>query len=284
MPRSPLRLSLLVLIVGALAAACGGGGGSPVVAPRVEGIQSPDVDALSPTYRAVFACRARANVPAFPAGIDVTGTLTIENSGEIVTSPLDGSRSGSRVVTTLVLVVPTVVRLQAPQLPPTITVSYAEIIEVDMDGAWYLLGRETTDPRVGIDESYRSWAASPILLQAPQMIAGQTVGNPPTDVLADDLVTVLAVRQLTRTFAGETEALSTVLGRLECHVVTEEDRYTDLGDLPGPYALDSTRWERPDLGPLRIEYESFTYEGEFEGEPISVTLRDIVCELESLQP
>lgn len=261
-------------------AACGGGGGGGG-GQGVLGIQDAAVQPLSPDYRATFSVTGTATASSAPVSIPLTGSLTLENEGVQVVYPVEVSRTGWRVKTTLVLDVPLIVRTQYPQLPAQITVAYTEFIEMAADGSWTSLGAETTDTVSGGGGTYRTWASAPLLLRRPQLLAGQVIDNPTTDMLSDDLSTVAGTRRLVRTVAPSTTTLVTPLGAMECLVVDEVETLSG-GSVPAT-PVSYRRWERPDYGVLRLEIDTFTYAGTFDGQPTTLTVRDVVAALESLR-
>lgn len=219
-----------------------------------------------------------------PTPIGLSGTYTIENTGDTVVSPLDALQVGTKVANTLVLDVPLAVRTQVPQLPPQVTGTFTEYIRFAPDGSWYSLGYDGTDIWSGSNQTYYAWASPPVKLREPEMAAGQVIQNPTVDMLADDLTTVLLQRQLTRATANATEVLHTPMGMLECYVVTDTETLTiDTAGAPPP-PIVYRRWERPDYGVLRLELDAISYTTEYNMQPLTVTLRNVVCVLRSLTP
>lgn len=277
-----MRTLVALLPLLALLVACGGGGGAGDPAGEVLGIAGPDVLPPSADYRAVFACSAQAQASTAPIGLTLTGRLTIENAGTTVVYPLEPARSALEMRNTLVLDVPALVRTQVPQLPEQVTVLATDYVEVAADGAWYSLGGATTDTRPGFGETYRTWASSPILVRRPQLLPGQVIDNAAVEMLAEDLVTVLATRRLVRSVSDETVVLTTPLGRLECYVVEEVETLQGTAPDAEPQVVAYRRWERPDFGVLRLELDLFSVTIEGDTGPVTVTLRNVECALESL--
>jgi hypothetical protein len=276
-----MRRSSLLLPLVFLAVACGGGGGGTST-PQVLGIQTSTVDPMGMDYRAVFDCTATVSVSTNPASLGLTGTYTVENTGNVISYAPDRGRQGMEVLNTLVLDIPAVVRTQYPQLPPTVTLSFTDYVEVAQDGTWYSLGQETTDTYSGNGTTYRTWAAAPIKIMEPELFPGQSFSNPAVDMLSDDLSTVVATRQLTRSTAAGSEILNTPLGALQCYVTTQTETVTPQTGDTTPYTAVFLRWERPDYGLLRLEIDEFSVDVVYEEQPLTVTLRDVVCVLRSL--
>ncbi len=266
-----------------LLAACGGGGGGSSAAP-VQLITSNVVQAMPAGYRAVFDASARVSVSTAPVPIDLTGTYTLSNEGTTVVYPLDTSRSGTKVKSEIELVVPQIVRNQYPSLPATVLLTLREYVEFANDGTWYALGGDAEDPTAVPPVTHVSWAATPTVDFEPTIFPGQTVDVPETDVLADDLVTVLASRKSTRTVALATEVLDTPLGRLECY--RSDVIETVQPNAPGALPVEVTyrRWERPDLGLIQLHLENYQVTVTYQMQPVTITVQRMDAYLRSLAP
>ena len=278
-----MRYALLLTVCLGLLVACGGGGTGGPSGPDVVKIESNDVDPLSPTYRAVFDCTATFRVSGTALPITVDGTLTIENEGVMVTHPVYSSREGWKVKNTLVLIVPASIRAQIPTLPETITVVVREYVEVAVDGSWYSLGGDAEDPTTDPVETYQSWFDLPLLNLQPTMFAGQTFTSGPSDVLNETATETLAWRQNLRTVAQETENVNTPLGLLECYRATVIETVTPNVTEPQATEILYERWERPDMGLIRMHAEGYEITVDNDGTPVTITLDSLDCTLLSLE-
>lgn len=267
-----------------LLGACGGG--STGFPDEDEGARNPPnaVAPLAPDYRAVFDCEARVQLSELPIPVALQGTYTLENEGEQIAYPGDGSRRGWKVRSTLELQVPAILRLQDPGIPASLTIVAREFIEVADDGSWYSLGAEIEDPLLDPPDTTRTWWASPMKLLEPTMAARQVITNPSTDVLDETFTDVLGTRASTRATAADTVVLDTPLGEIECF--RSEVDETLSGVLPGSLPVDirTERWEHPDMGLIRLEVEGLSYDGEYDGQPITIEIDRLSCLIRSLEP
>ena len=95
--------------------------------------------------------------------------------------------------------------------------------------------------------------AGRVLNQDDTIFVGQNITVPPIDALSNDLSTVLFTRSSTRDVVS-VEVIDTPLGRYECFRV-EVTETVDLNDGMDPYTVDYVRWERPEMGLLKLHAE-----------------------------
>ena len=279
-----MRSLALLVPFALLLAACGGGSTGGPVDDGVIRIDSNEVAPLDPDYRAVFDATARIRISGIPLPVTLTGTYVLENEGETVVYPGDESRTGWKVRSTLTIDVPAALRLQNPELPSEIEIVAREFIQVQEDGAWMSLGGELVDPTQEPPVTLRSWWASPMQLLEPVMEPDQVIDVPLTDVLDEQFVETIGMRATSRVTQSDTEVVSTALGDLECYVteVAETLRSAEPGALPIP--IGYMRWERPDLGLVRLVGEGLSYEGIIEDQPVRIDVDRLEALLRSLEP
>lgn len=240
--------SLLLLTLVALLAGCGGGGGGGGLVepePIIE-LTTEKVIGLSPSYRAVFDCSARGSYNGVPG--TATGTYTIETLADTVTHPQTGL-GGTAVRNSVDLSV----------LTQSIVGHIDEFINVDSAGRWWSLGGIASD-------GTQSWwsDAPPASYPAPigpiegrilnlddTIFVGQEITVEPIDALSDDLSTVLFTRSSIRDVVA-VEIVDTPIGRYECFRI-ESSETVDLGDGSDPYVVEYVRWERPEMGLIKLQ-------------------------------
>lgn len=245
------RLLLLLLSLALLAGCSGGGGGTELEPPPVVKLTTDKVIGLSPSYRAVFDCTARGTFNGLAGS--ASGTYTIETQSGTVVHPQTGL-TGTRVRNSIDLTV----------LTQRIEGSIDEFVHVDAAGRWWSLGGED-------DNGTRSWwsddppASYPapigpvlgrILNQDVTVFVGQSITVAPIDALSDDLTQTLFTRNSTREVIS-VEVIATGLGRYECFRI-ESSETVDPNDGSDPFTVDYVRWERPEMGLLKLHAAGIT--------------------------
>jgi len=240
---------LLILTCLALTASCGGGGGSTdLEPPPIIELTTEKVIGLSPSYRAVFDCTARGSYNGAPG--TARGTYTIETGSGTFTHPQTGV-DGTPVRNALDVSV----------LTQRIQGYVDEFIHVDGAGRWWSLGG------VAYDGTQSWWSDDPpalypdpigpvtgrILNQDDTISVGQSITVPAIDALSNDLTTTLFTRSSTRDVVS-VEVIDTPIGRYECYRI-EASETIDLNDGTDPYTVDYVRWERPEMGLLKLHAE-----------------------------
>lgn len=267
MQRASAAILGLVLLT-----ACGGGGGGVDLtpAPATIPITSNDVAGLSATYRAVFDARVTVRITGQPLPFTLDGTLTIENEGTDVEYPLDPTIQAQSLKHTLVLSIPASLRTLLEQaaaaelgqdvtIPEEVSTVARDYVHVDADGRWFSVGGQIEDvmsPDVPAP-TYDAWWATAMLELESTMFAGQSFSSEATDVLAEDLVTVVGTRASQRQVAPASVELD-VLGRRYEVYVADVTETVASPELPADEnAVTYRRWERPDLGLLRLHAEGY---------------------------
>lgn len=249
--RTPCRLVLILLLVSGCGG--GGGGGGPSPEPDYVALTSTKVDAPSPSYRATFAVTGRVQVVGAIA-IDVAGTYTIESASGTATSPTNGL-VGSDLVSTISLTAGTA----------TYDVPTHEYVWHDAAGRRWSLGYEGPTGE-------RAWYSGAtfylipllgsvdgrLLLLEAEIETGRQTLVPPTKAVAETDGTDLLTRAFLRNVTG-TEILDTPLGRYECYKVGVTETVTPAGAGATPVVVVSTRWERPDMGLLKVSSDGLPF-------------------------
>ena len=289
-----LALSTAFLL---LLAACGGGGGGADVppSPTVIPITSNDVAPLSPTYRAVFDTEVTVRVSGQALPFTLGGSLTIENEGLPVAYPLDDAIEAQSLKNTLLLQIPANLRLLLEQaassqlgqdvtIPSQVTRVAREYIHVDAGGRWFSVGGDVENPTADVEPTpvYRTWWASPMLEQEATMFAGQSLSNPATNVLADDLQTVIGTRANQRDVEDASVELNVLGRRYEALVAQLTESLASTDPQGGVAIVSYTRWERPDLGLLRLHAEGLEVTVPTQGGDVTIRLETLDARIVSL--
>ncbi len=255
-----------------LLTACGGGGGGvePPPAPSTVAITANDVAPLDPTYRAVFDARVTVRITGQPLPFTLDGTLTIENEGADVEYPLDAEIDAQSLKHTLFLRIPATLRALLEQaaagelgqdvsIPESISTVAREYIHVDADGRWFSIGGQIED--VMSTEvpapTFVAWWAVPMLELESTMFPDQSFASEATDVLAEDLVTVVGTRANQRRIAPASTELDVLGRRYEVYVADVTETIAASDPSSDASTVTYRRWERPDLGLLRLHAEGY---------------------------
>ena len=261
---------LVLLPCLALLAGCGGGGGGGIVEPPpVIELTTEKVIGLSPSYRAVFDCSARGSYNGVTG--TANGTYTIET--------LTGDRTHPQ---TAIVGTPVRNSLDVTVLTQRIQGAIEEFVYVDAAGRWWSLGGEY--------DGQRSWwsddppapypapigpIAGRILNQDDTIFLGQSITVPSIDALSDDLSEVLFTRSSTRDVVG-VQIVDTPIGRYECYRIESTESVTP-NDGSDPYVVDYVRWERPEMGLIKLHAEGIQLTAGTE----TVTVTSLDCLLRS---
>ncbi|MFV1957804.1 MAG: hypothetical protein ACC662_00180 [Planctomycetota bacterium] len=305
-----MRWSLPLLVLGVLLLpACGGGGtsGSNLTPPpdTVVKITSNDVGPITTTYRAVYDWQASVSVSGQALDTTVTGTLTIENEGTKTNYPVDPTKDGWSMKTTIVLrltalqraLIATAIENQTgtrPDIPSELPAVATVYVHEAEDGSRWSLGGVVDNPLSSEDPAptYGGWWETPMLEVESTMFGGQTFGNDATDLLADDLVTVLATRSNSFSIASSTQELDVLGKTYETYVTTVTETLAVEPSSPtalvaggtGPTIATYTRWERPDMGILAFQADDRTFTVDAGGTPTTITLENMNGTIRSFTP